>query len=99
MSATTQPLTRQRHESVTPARHRVTAANVIFLCASAHIRERLEWGIPLKSGLQAVHLSCGIFSGFFCAGRSSNPYCYLAFPIWLGESCTNATASLCPVAR
>jgi hypothetical protein len=48
MTATTQPLTQQCHDSFTLARHWVSAANVIFLFASAHIREPLERGTPLK---------------------------------------------------
>ncbi|EOW2738934.1 cytochrome b, partial [Klebsiella michiganensis] len=48
MTVTTQPLTQQCHDSFTLARHWVTAANVIFLFASAHIREPLERGTPLK---------------------------------------------------
>ncbi len=48
MTVTTQPLTQQCRDSFTLARHWVTAANVIFLFASAHIREPLERGTPLK---------------------------------------------------
>lgn len=60
MTGTTQPLTRQRYDSFTLVLHWVTAACVIFLFASAHIWEQLERGTPLRKGLQAVHISCGI---------------------------------------
>ncbi|MBP2154239.1 cytochrome b561 [Erwinia rhapontici] len=60
MTETTQPLTRQRYDSFTLALYWVTAASVIFLFASAHTWEQLERGTPVRNGLQAVHISCGI---------------------------------------
>jgi len=60
MAETTPQLTRQRYDSFTLVLHWVTAACVIFLFASAHIWEQLERGTPLRKGLQAVHISCGI---------------------------------------
>ena len=61
MTATTQPLTQQCRDSFTLARHWVTAANVIFLFASAHIREPLERGPPLKKRRWAVAICCALF--------------------------------------
>lgn len=60
MTATTQPLTQQCRDSFTLARHWVIAANVIFLFASAHIREPLERGTPLKKR-RAGHICCALF--------------------------------------
>ena len=60
MTEITQPVTRQRYDTFTLLLHWVTAASVIFLFASAHIWELLERGTPLRKGLQAVHISCGI---------------------------------------
>lgn len=60
MTATTPPPLRQRYDSFTLALHWVIAASVIFLFASAHIWEQLERGTPLRKGLQAAHISCGI---------------------------------------
>ena len=60
MTATTPALTGQRYDSFTLILHWVTAASVIFLFASAHIWELMERGTPLRKGLQAVHISCGI---------------------------------------
>lgn len=42
MTETTQPVTRQRYDTFTLILHWVTAASVIFLFTSAHIREQLE---------------------------------------------------------
>lgn len=61
MTATTQPLTQQCRDSFTLARYWVTAANVIFLFVSAHIREPLERGTPLKNGWRAGHICCALF--------------------------------------
>ena len=60
MTEITQPVRRQRYDTFTLLLHWVTAASVIFLFASAHIWELLERGTPLRKGLQAVHISCGI---------------------------------------
>ncbi|WNY85034.1 cytochrome b (plasmid) [Cronobacter dublinensis] len=54
------PVTRKRYDSLTLLLHWLTAACVIFLFASAHVWEWLERGTPLRKGLQAVHISCGI---------------------------------------
>ncbi|ELY6247256.1 cytochrome b [Cronobacter universalis] len=51
---------RRRYDGVTLSLHWLTAAGVLFLFASAHIWEWLERGTPLRKGLQAVHISCGI---------------------------------------
>lgn len=61
MTVTTQPLTQQCHDSFTLARHWVTAANVIFLFASVHIREPLERGTPLKKRRWAGDICCALF--------------------------------------
>lgn len=61
MTVTTQPLTQQCHDSFTLARHWVTAANVIFLFASAHIREPLERGTPLKKRRWTGDICCALF--------------------------------------
>ncbi|NMP25784.1 cytochrome b [Rahnella sp. SAP-1] len=60
MTATTQPVIRQRYDTFTLALHWITAASVIFLFASAHFWVLLEPGTPLRKGLQAIHISCGI---------------------------------------
>jgi len=60
MIQTPSPKNRQRYDGMTLALHWITAASVIFLFASAHIREWLERGTPLRKGLQSVHISCGI---------------------------------------
>lgn len=72
MTATTPALTRQRYDSFTLILHWITAASVIFLFASAHIWELLERGTPLRKGLQAVHISCGILLALVMVAR----------PIW-----------------
>ena len=70
MTTTTPPLIRQRYDSFTLALHWVTAAGVIFLFASAHIWEQLERGMPLRKGLQAAHISCGILLALVMLIRS-----------------------------
>lgn len=60
MTEKIRPATRQRYDAFTLALHWITAASVIFLFASAHIWEVLERGTPLRKGLQAIHISCGI---------------------------------------
>lgn len=77
MTATTQPLTQQCHDSFTLARHWVTAANVIFLFASAHIREPLERGTPLKKSGGPV-IFAARFSLTICYGTACRVVCCLA---------------------
>lgn len=60
MAETSQRVTRQRYDAFTLILHWVTAGSVIFLFASAHIWELLERGTPMRKGLQAAHISCGI---------------------------------------
>ncbi|SAQ64308.1 Uncharacterised protein [Klebsiella michiganensis] len=77
MTATTQPLTQQCRDSFTLARHWVTAANVIFLFASAHIREPLERGTPLKKSGGPV-IFAARFSLTICYGTEYRVVCCLA---------------------
>lgn len=76
MTATTQPLTQQCHDSFTLARHWVSAANVIFLFASAHIREPLERGTPLKKNGRAG-ICCALFPHYLL--RDSIPRRMLSY--------------------
>jgi cytochrome b561 len=69
MTETTQSLTRQRYDMLTLTLHWITAASVIFLFASAHIWEWLERGTPLRKGLQAAHISCGILLALVMIAR------------------------------
>lgn len=78
MTATTQPLIQQCHDSFTLARHWVTAANVIFLFASAHIREPLERGTPLKKAAGRSYL-LRAFPSLSATGQHTASYAALPF--------------------
>lgn len=87
MTEKIRPATRQRYDAFTLTLHWITAASVFFLFASAHIWEVLERGTPLRKGLQAIHISCGILLALVMIVR----------PLWRVYSQRTARFALPPV--